>query len=123
MHLGGPKKRFMPFMANIPGAMNYLPGYDPVIPIILGESDGRLITNDWGTKFEIEGDIRLAALAALKYGLFFKENGSLGVSFSCLTFDFDNGLIVIKPRYDKPTTDVLQFISEMKKILNLKAFL
>lgn len=115
---------FLPYLDD----PNYIPWSDPIIPITIGKPGGQLITDDWGGKFEVEGNIRLAALAALEYALSFRtiqlpgNSKCGGIGFSRLEFDFSNG-VQIKQRWGKNDILVELFIEEIKKLTNLMVFI
>lgn len=123
-------------MANIPGSGSWtLPGCDPVIDIVIGTSEGRLVTDNFGSEFRIEGNIRLAAIATLRYvtqgsayGSMYsaycpKRNKITAIQLSKLYFNLEDG-IKVRP-YDKNENSevVLRLIDEIKKVIELKAFM
>lgn len=133
--MDGPRKRFM---SNIPGVLNYLPGADPIIELKIGTEEGRLITDNVGYDFFVEGDISIAALAVLKHVMnqfVFGSNYSAydpaqnkitELHFSRFKFDFNKGIkVTILP--GKESEDTIIFFKELEKmldrVLNMKAFL
>jgi hypothetical protein len=120
-------------MANIPG-WSSIPGGDPIRNMTIGAPEGRLLTDDWGSKFIIEGDITLAAVAVLRHVTSRDVYGTLSsaydpvlqritrLQFSRFEFDFENGIEVnILPHKESAETSLL--LEEMRRILKLKAFL
>lgn len=125
-------------MANIPGSpFSYLPSADPPYPVTMGNSDGRIETDNCGIKFEVIGNKYVAAVAMLEYVLKDVRNVT-NQNFShregAIKFIFKNKVLVdIEPDYKDviPHCDwtpekrpqVLETIELMKKALKMKVFL
>ena len=109
-------------MANIPGMLNSLPGWDEPIQMTFGGPEGRLVTDDYGIEFKIEGSVRLAAVAVVKYALV-GAHSYRGISFSGLEFDFGDGIRVKPRRQNEDRQEVFDLIKEIEKILEMKVFL
>jgi hypothetical protein len=118
----------------IPGMMglNYIPWCDPPIEMTLGTPEGRLLTTDGGNKFEIEGDIKLAAKAVLDYVMVWtKPLGDSyckfsGIGFSRFDFDFKNEMKLTVKEHWKEDEQTMLFITEVRywvtRYNNLRVF-
>lgn len=114
-------------MANIPGVGITNSGWSvPATTHVFEKPGGKLTTDDWTGRFEIEGNTRLIALAVLEYALRFEEAGADQVSFSKFVFNFDGKTIKIKPRLvgtdPEKVKEVTDLIEEIEKVIALKAF-
>lgn len=121
-------------MSNIPGIWGQLPSGDPIIDMVIGTPEGRLLTDQWGSKFIIEGDAKLTALAVLKhvtsknvYGSNYSAydpalNKITEMHFSRFEFNFKNGIQITVLR-GKESEEATILLKEMLKIVELKAFL
>jgi hypothetical protein len=112
-------------MANIPGWYSSLPGGDLPIPMTFGRQGGKLDTNDYGGKFDIEGELEPIAVDVVEYVLAVKKGGALGISFSRFTFSFENGIIEVEPRDKRFESDpiVQELIEKIRRVIEMKVFL
>lgn len=112
-------------MASIPGMRpGWIPSADPVIHMTFGDSNGKLETDDWGSDFEIEGNLEPIAVAIVDHVLSICDGSTLGYSFSRFNFQFEKGTIKVKSneRYASDPT-MQELIRKIYQVLKLKAFL
>jgi hypothetical protein len=85
--------------------------------------DDVLITDEDGDNFYLKGSSTIIAKSIITYILEMRRFGAIGLKFSIFDFDFNaDGSIDLKQSKGNITSDGIRVISEIQRLLRLKAF-